>query len=289
MFEKVLFPTDFSGYAQKTFECIDEIPGVKEVVLQHVVDAAYLSKRGQALDPYIENARIFLEEEKKRLESLGLKARAKVDVIEEGDVSSAILETANKEKVSLVVIGAHGKSLIEGILLGSVATNILRFGKAHVLIMRYKSAERLEGEKFEKFCPRIFSKVLFPTDFSEPAGDALSFVKNLEGIEEMVLVHVVDRGETQEEIKVNVQEAKKKLLDTAAELSRAGMKVKVHVSVGSPPDEIASVAEEENVSLITMSTRGRGVFRELLLGGTARDVVRHAKRPVLAVRAKQRT
>ncbi len=45
MFEKVLFPTDFSGYAQKTFECIGEIPGVKEVVLQHVVDAAYLSKR----------------------------------------------------------------------------------------------------------------------------------------------------------------------------------------------------------------------------------------------------
>jgi nucleotide-binding universal stress UspA family protein len=37
-----------------------------------------------------------------------------------------------------------------------------------------------------------------------------------------------------------------------------------------------------------MSTRGMGVFRELLLGGTARDVVRHAKRPVLAVRAKVR-
>jgi len=286
MFEKVLFPTDFSGYAQKTFECIGEIPGVKEVVLQHVVDAAYLSKKGQALDPYIENARIFLEEEKERLESLGLKARAKVDVIAEGDVSGAILETANKEQVSLVVMGAHGKSLIEGILLGSVATNILRFSKAHVLIMRYKSAERLEDEKFEKFYPRIFSKVLFPTDFSEPAGEALSFVKSLEGIEEIVLVHVVDRGETQEEINANVQEAKKKLEDTAAELSRAGMKVKVHVSVGSPPDEINSVTEEENISLIAMSTRGRGVFRELLLGGTARDVVRHAKRPVLAVRAK---
>ncbi len=67
------------------------------------------------------------------------------------------------------------------------------------------------------------------------------------------------------------------------------MKVKVHVHIGSPPDEITYVAEEENVSLITMSTRGRGVFREILLGGTARDVVRHAKRPVLAVRAKLRT
>ena len=65
------------------------------------------------------------------------------------------------------------------------------------------------------------------------------------------------------------------------------MKVKVHVHAGNPPDEINSVAEEEDISLIALSTRGRGMFRELLLGGTARDVVRNAKRPVLAVRARQ--
>jgi nucleotide-binding universal stress UspA family protein len=118
-------------------------------------------------------------------------------------------------------MGAHGKSLIEGILLGSVATNVLRHGKAHVLIMRFK----------------------------------------LEGIEEVVVVHVVDRGETQEEIDANVRESKKKLEDITAELGRAGLKMKVHVRVGSPPDEINSVAERENVSLIAMSTRGMGVFR----------------------------
>ncbi len=284
MFEKVLFPTDFSEYAEKTLDCIGEIPGTKEVVLLHVVDATHPSKRGLAEGPHIENARIRLEEQKKRLENLGFKAKAKLNVITEGDVSGAILETANKEEVSLVVMGAHGKSLIEGILLGSVATNVLRYGNAHVLIMRFK----LEGDKFEKFRPLIFSKVLFPTDFSEPAGEALLFLKNLEGIEEVVLVHVVDRGETQEEIDANVRESEKNLEDTAAEFGRAGLKMKVHVRVGSPPDEINSVAEVENVSLIAMSTRGMGVFRELLLGGTARDVVRHARRPVLAVRAKVR-
>ncbi len=38
MFEKVLFPIDFSEYAHKTLECIREIPGIKEVVLLHVID-----------------------------------------------------------------------------------------------------------------------------------------------------------------------------------------------------------------------------------------------------------
>ncbi len=185
-------------------------------------------------------------------------------------------------------MGAHGKSLIEGILLGSVATNVLRYGKTHVLIMRYKLAEWLGAKKFEQFCPLIFSKVLLPTDFSEPAMEALSLVINLKGIEEVVLVHVVDRGETQDEIEANVQEAKKKLEDIGKELSREGMNVKIHVRVGSPSESIIAMAEEENVSLIIISTLGRGMFRELLLGGTARDVVRQTNRPVLAVRVKKR-
>ncbi len=287
MFKKVLFPTDFSEYAQRTFECIDDLQGVEEVILLHVVDAAYLSKRGLDSRPYIEKAIADLEKEKERFEDLGLKIKLKVDVITNGDVPRAILETVNKENVSLVVMGARGKSLIEGILLGSVAKNVLRYGNTHVLIMRYKLAEMLKGKIYEKFCPRIFSKVLFPTDFSEPAEKALSFVKNLKGIEEIVLVHVVDRGETREEIEANVLEAKKRLEAISEELGREGMKAKVHVRVGSPPEEINSVAEEENVSLIAMSTHGMGLFRELLLGSTARDVFSQTERPVLALRTRE--
>jgi hypothetical protein len=37
MFEKVLIPTDFSQYAHKIFECIGDIPEIKEVVLLNVV------------------------------------------------------------------------------------------------------------------------------------------------------------------------------------------------------------------------------------------------------------
>ena len=40
MFEKVLIPTDFSRYSSKIIECIAEIPGMKEVVLLHVLDAS---------------------------------------------------------------------------------------------------------------------------------------------------------------------------------------------------------------------------------------------------------
>jgi nucleotide-binding universal stress UspA family protein len=289
MFNKVLFPTDFSANAHKTLECIGEIPGVKEVVLLHVVavpSGVFDSKHGWIQGPQVEDAKLQLEEHKEHLESLGLNVTTKVEITS-GDISQVILETADKENVSLIIMNSHGKSLIKGLLLGSVPLSVIRHAKTDVLLMRFKLAENLEGEKAEQFCEKIFSKVLYPTDFSEPAGEALSFVKNLKGVEEIGLVHVVTKGETKEEIETNVQEAKKKLEEIKDELSGADFKVKDYVRVGSPAEEICSVAEDEDASLIAMSSHGKGWFKELLLGDTTFDVIKYTKRPVLVVRAKK--
>lgn len=286
MFEKVLFPTDFSGYAQKTLECIGEIPGVKEVVLLHVVDATHPSKHGWTHEPHIEDAKIRLEEHKEHLESSGLKAKTKVEVITYGNIPNTILETADEEKVSLIVMNARGKSLIKGLLLGSVALDVMLHAKTDILLMRYKLAESLEGEKLQKFCENIFSKVVYPTDFSLPAEKALSLLRKLDSIENIELVHVVTKGETEEEIEANVQEAKKMLDEIKDELSNAGFNVKEHVRVGSPAEEICSVARDEDASLIVMSSHGKSWIKELLLGDTTVDVVKNTKRPVLVVRAK---
>ncbi len=287
MFEKVLFPTDFSEYAHKTLECIREIPGIKEVVLLHVVDATHPSpKHGWIHGPHIENAKILMEEKKKYLENLGLKVKIKVDVITEGEVYIEILETAEKEKASLIVMGARGKSKIKDLFLGSVSSKVVHHAKTNLLIMRYKLVEDLEGLKHEKFCPMIFSKVLLPTDFSEPAEKTISFMTEIKDIKEMVLLNVVSKGETEEEIEENVNEAKSKLGDIREVLSKAGFNVKDHVRVGNPPEEIISTAEDEDVSLIAISPHGKGWFRELLVGSTTCAVVRRANRPVLVVRAK---
>ena len=286
MFEKVLFPTDFSEYAQKTLECIGEIPGIKELILLHIVDATHPSKRGWTHGPHIENAKILMEEKKEYLENLGLKVKVKVDVITEGEVHREILETADKEKASLIVMGARGKSPIKDLFLGGVSSKVVHHAKTNILIMRYKLVEGLEGMKHEKFCPMIFSKVLLPTDFSEPAGKTTSFMKEIKNIKEMVLLNVVNKGETEEEIDENANDAKRKLGDIKRELVEAGYMVKDHVRVGNLPEEIISTAEDEDVSLIAMSPHGKGWFRELLVGSTTCAVVRRAKRPVLVVRAK---
>jgi len=46
MFEKILFPTDFSAYAKKTLDCIAGFPGARDIILFHVVEEARSPRGG---------------------------------------------------------------------------------------------------------------------------------------------------------------------------------------------------------------------------------------------------
>ena len=280
MFEKVLVPTDFSKHARKVIECIGEFPGVKEVVLLNVISRSAITR---VWDPVAELKEMEkkLMEEKKVIIYPGIDVKVRAVSVLEGEVASAIQKVAEEEKVSLVAMGARGKSRIESVLLGSVSRNVLRFGDTHLLVMRYKT---IEGGDMDKYCARVFAKVLFPTDFSQPAEVALSFLKGMSGIGELVLLNVVTKGETDEEIDANVAAAEMKIKEIAQELGKSGMKVTSKVVVGNAVEEIRSVAEAEDVSLIALSSQGAVAIKKGRIGSTAYDVANSAYRPVLILR-----
>jgi len=53
---------------------------------------------------------------------------------------------------------------------------------------------------------------------------------------------------------------------------------------GVPAEEILNQAEVNDADMIVMGTRGFGVFKDALMGGTARRVVRHSPVPVMVIR-----
>jgi nucleotide-binding universal stress UspA family protein len=304
MFKKILVPTDFSAYVRKVLECIGDIPGLTEVVLLNVVARDPLAR---VWDPVAEarEAEKKLAGEKKYFKAPGVNVKVRAVSALEGDIPEAINQIAKEEDVQIVVMGAHGRSLISSALLGSSSRNVLRFGDRHLLIMRYrmpgesdlgpvgpkatwvKIAEPPKGpEVMEKYCARVFSKVLVPTDFSQPAEAAISFVKDIGNIGEIVLLHVVSKGESKEEIDARIEDATKKLNGIVMELGKGGLKVTPRVAVGSPVDIICSMAEEEDVSLIAMSSVGKDTLRTGRIGSRTYDVANSAKRPILVVRLK---
>ena len=280
MFEKVLIPTDFSSHAEKVVKCIGGIPGVKEVVLLNIVARPAITR---FWDPVAEVkvAEKRLTDMKSAVKVPGVNVKVKAVTVLEGEVASAVQRVAEDEKVTLVAMGARGKSLIRSVFLGSASRNVLRYGNTHLLIMRYRDQE---GADLKENCKKIFAKVLFPTDFSQPAEAALSFLKGLPGIGELLLLNVVSKGETDEEIEANTAQAKQKINELFSELSKDGMNVKSQVVVGHPVEAIRYEAEVQDVSLIAMSSQGAVAIKKGRIGSTAYDVANSASRPVLILR-----
>lgn len=127
-----------------------------------------------------------------------------------------------------------------------------------------------------------FKKVLLATDFSRPSMqllDCLDEFKNF-GLEEVVLVHVIDsrakgpaiayRGFEKE-----LLEAQKKRLESL------GLRVKLLIPVAIPNLELVRIAQEEQVSMILISSHGQGVIKNIYLGSTTNDVIRISMVPVM--------
>jgi nucleotide-binding universal stress UspA family protein len=281
MFERILFPTDFSEYAKRTLDCIAGLPGSVEIHLLHVIEGTTKIARGAwVLDSVREEAERQIDEEKMSLQHPRVRIVSRIETITSGSIADAILRIACEEQISTIVMGARGKGLIKGIFLGSVSSKVIKHAQTHVLIMRYRVIEELTGKKFEKFCPRILSKVLCPTDFSVHSDNALRILSGT-GPDHIILLHAVSSAETEDEIVFAIQNAQVMLEKKCEMLEARGFSVRSIVSQGNPASVINKVAEAEDVSLIGMSSYGKGWVGEHVLGSTSFEVARTTKRPVI--------
>jgi len=83
---------------------------------------------------HVEEGKEKAERDKKReLDEEGTKTKILVKV---GKPFVEIINTAKKEKVSLIVRGSHGRIMVEEMFLGSTAENVIRHSTMPVMIIR---------------------------------------------------------------------------------------------------------------------------------------------------------
>ena len=144
MFDKILYPTDFSDVAKKAMDYIAKLKeaGGKEVIVLHVIDERaigdicllYASRGSAELVRRIEEEALKeMDNVAARLRQEGYKLRLRV---ERGIPLTEILRVEQEEGVSLIVIGSHGKSNVEEMLLGSVSEKVIRKSGTPVLVVK---------------------------------------------------------------------------------------------------------------------------------------------------------
>jgi len=288
MFEKVLFPTDFSVHAEIMLDCIASIPQVRDIILLHVIKETRYPMGVQFLDTLAkETAENTLAEAQRYLKSLNPDIRVTLDTTVSLDIAEGILTNAVKSGADLIVISARGKSVKTGVLLGSVSSTLLCRSKTNVLIMRHKIIETLTGKTYEKFCPMLFSRVLCPIDFSQFSEHAIALASMLKGIGELILLHVVPEGGTSSEIRESVQAAEAQIGAVRDSLEIQGVRCRAIVTKGNPAGEILRIAEQQDVSVIWISSYGKGCLHDFLLGSTVQNVAMNSTRPVVVIRSQE--
>lgn len=294
MFARVLFPTDFSRHAERVAECLDEFKrlGTEEIVILNVVEPGpptslatdYLERTLERKHRSDES----MQELAQRVEAFGMHVRPRVEI---GVPYAEILRVAEEERVSLIAMGSHGHGFVRGVLLGSVTHEVLRHSPVPVLVMKLKLIENLRAAECDFVCQHMFQRILFPTDFSACALEALRLVKELRpaGAEEAIVLHVQDSrtlAPHHQHPKGDDQADLERLEVVRQQLAFWGFRAKGLLCKGVPFEQIERVARDEDVSLIVMGSKGRSALADVLLGSVSEAVVCRHVRPVLIVRAE---
>ncbi|HNT77424.1 MAG TPA: universal stress protein [Anaerolineae bacterium] len=138
----------------------------------------------------------------------------------------------------------------------------------------------------------MFKRILFAHNATPSAERALLYLEHLAKQEEaeVLVLHVyqpperyiANQGYTAllEQFESVAHEV---VNDTVMHLRDAGITALAMVDTGTPAHVILRTAQEENVSLIVLGTRGPSSMADILVGDVTTEVLRHAHCPVFLV------
>ena len=289
MFARVLVATDFSRFADRTLECIGEIPGMEKIFLVHVLNKtpvpAHSSVLGHLPVAPEEHAQQMLEEKGRYLEqTTGVPVKTVLVKGTGGDTAASIIKTANNENISLIVMGARGKSIFRGMLVGSISEGVIQKAGIDVLVMHFRGLEGNDDTPLEKFCTNIFSHVLCPVDFSIPSEKTLGYLKSMGFIRKVTLLNVIRESDPNQDQQPKVRDAELRLAGIKADIASQGIRTASIIRSGNPVNEICRVADEQDVSLIMIARYGKSDYaKNIPLGTVVSGVVTKAQRPLFVL------
>lgn len=285
MFRKMLVCSDLSPASDALIQCVEELKaiGMEEVILTHVI---YVANTPGLEVMLAEEARPFLDRQKKMLENQGVRVTVEMPY---GIPAHTLNETAERYDVSAILIGSHGKGILQAATLGSVTEKLLHQTLRPTLVARIAI---LEGETCHLACGKLLSNILYPTDFSETAERALDYLAQIarETKIPVTLLHIYGGRNLDNETRQRLEENGRFLAEAKRDRLKASgvSEVKVELALGDPADEIIDRAHRGDNSLVVMGSQGKGFLRETFLGSVSNKVIRNAGLPVLLIPAARK-
>lgn len=139
-FERILFPTDFSDTSKRALDAAVAMTEDMdaELFVLHVIDDSLISTHVEEERHIIlkELRRHALDEMRKQLPAELMKNFETIGAVKRGDPGKQIASYAETHHCDLVVMGTHGRTGVERVLIGSVADKVVRRANCAVYLVR---------------------------------------------------------------------------------------------------------------------------------------------------------
>ena len=291
LLKKILYLTDFSQPSEAALPFVVSIArsyGSVVSALYVLMPPPLVYSTPELREEAVSADEEFAEVEMQKVDSQ-LTGVAHETCVERGSEVWTTVEKAIKDShADLLVLGTHGRTGIQKLLLGSVAEEVFRRSPVPVLTIgpAVFCGAHSEGE---------FRRVLFATDFGPEtqgaARYAISFAQESQA--RLVLLHVIHgrqpgNGNSRAASVAEVMHRLHELVPGEAEL---WCRPETVAEYGDPAQTILRTAKDRSADLIVLGIHagGRGVTQKTHLEcAIAHKVVAHSPCPVLTARSEGR-
>lgn len=212
-----------------------------------------------------------------------------------GNPKKVILNLIVKESFDFVVMGSHGRSSIERLILGSVSQAVLEHAPNAVLIAKPPSID-------SNYLKPEFRKILVPYDGSVYSSDVISLLSQLswsQGTKFHVVMAITDfervekldlapeyAAAVEKQWTTIKQGAFTILEDVALKLgTRVGNEnVSIDAIAGPPREVVCQSIDNFQADLVALGSHGKSALDKVMLGSVSTYVTQHASCPVLIVK-----
>jgi nucleotide-binding universal stress UspA family protein len=282
--KKILFLTDFSEPSEAALPYAVSIAreyGCVILAMHVLTPALYASMAGELTADAIAAQEEFAEREMLRLTAQLAGTPNQAIIMRDAQIWPSLERVLEERQIDLIVLGTHGRTGAQKLILGSVAEEIFRRSKVPVLTIGPWSRKGLHNAA-------KFQRVLYATDFTPESLAAAPYAISLaqENQARLVLLYVVPDPSPQTE-QPSVADLMNRLCRIVPKDAELWCRPEEIVEYGDAAQRILDVAKERSADLIVLGVRGAAGHLGAathLERSVAHKIVARAECPVLTVR-----
>ncbi len=282
MYKKILVPLDGSELAEQALPYVEHLARKLNSEVIFITVCLPGDPLERALTEYI-------EKRADKIKLLGIRTRS---LCIEGEPAASIIDFAEKNDISLIIISTHGRTGISHWPLGNIANKIVQKSHIPVFLVRSSQPTKTPADKeLRKILVALdgsrFSEAIIPyvEQLAKGMGSEVVLLRVIEPSKLPQLAAYIDKEKYEKDFMAKLErEAARYLVKKKTALASKGVKVNSELLEGKPVDTMLQYVEDKSVNLIALTTHGFSGITKWAYGSVASRIIEGSPKPILLVR-----